>query len=430
MVNQLARTVASLEVGDDRLKVKNLEANTRSLILACARSEISAATEAYIAELIEAGVDWAMFYQQIQRHQIVPLVFLTLKRLAPATMPTMVRRAMAMQTHTIATYNQKLTQHLSEILQRLAEQGIPAIPYKGPALSSLVYGSINLRQFKDLDLWVEPAQMAGAKAVLRSQTYQEIGDLGYESEFHHPTLGIAIDLHRSLFPPHFAYAESFASLSARLIPIAALDQPLPSFGPEDLLLFLSLQVGKDCCCGRLRLGQFCDVAELLRRHPELDWGLLLERARRVGGMRGLAIVLYLAQQWLDAPVPVAVLQRLQAVSQNWEALVAKIQVKLWEESGQPRPMDESGFFEFMQDYDHRFYWQWRESWAAKGRYGLWWMGAILQTALAPTKGDRDLVKLPVWLSWLYFPIHWGRMIWKYGGGQGRPQLVKSDEASS
>jgi hypothetical protein len=416
-LNPLAPSVAvdsPVTMGAIAPTTQQAKENAHSLILACGRTVLDDDSRQQIQALIDAGVDWEVFYQQAHRHEVIPLMFLSLKRAAHDRIPFNLVRLFALYTHTSAIQRRQTVDHLGVVLDGMRLAKIPAIPYKGPTLAMLVYGNLNLRHFKDLDIVVPPRDYQRAQSVLLAQGYVLVGELGYESEFHHPTLGIAIDLHRTLFAPHFAYGETFLTLSSRLRAIDCGDQRLYSMNPEDLLIFLALQVGKDSCCGRLRLGQFCDVAELVRRHPDLSWERLMRRARRLGALRMLGLVLYLVHDWFQVAVPPAVLAHWRGDYQDWIPLIDRINTKLWQENGQPPAMDESGFFEFMTSYDHQFYWQMRESLWAKLKYGTWWSRAIVHAALAPSGGDRELVQLPRLLGFLYFPIHWWRMLLKYG----------------
>jgi hypothetical protein len=54
----------------------------------------------------------------------------------------------------------------------------------------------------------------------------------------------------------------------------------------------------------------CDVAELLRAHPELDWEKIVDRAETLGCRRILWLGLFLAYDLLQAPLPMEILERV------------------------------------------------------------------------------------------------------------------------
>jgi Uncharacterised nucleotidyltransferase len=389
----------------------NIRTATLELLLTCARTTVTSQDQDRIQTLLEVGIDWDEFSHQAYRHKVVALSFPILNRIGSDRIPPTLLQEFQSRAQTTAIRNLIRLRHLGNVLTTLHEAGIPAISYKGPSLAALAYGNLNLREFSDLDILVSADQGKAAKAVLKNQGFEEGTDIDYECELRHPHLGLLIDLHRHLLPPFFQYPETLATLTPRLISIDCEGYPLQSLNPDDLFLLLVLQLGKDCANLRLRLAQICDIAELLRRHPNLDWAIVLQRAKAMGAMRLVALSLYLSREWLGAPVPTAVAQQYPADAEVL-ALVQSIQTKLWDTEGHPE-FEAPTFMDFLQTMDHRFYLQMRERRVDRWNYSLWWIGAIVQTAVSPTDGDRQLITLPPHLEILYFPIHWGRMVTKY-----------------
>ena len=56
----------------------------------------------------------------------------------------------------------------------------------------------------------------------------------------------------------------------------------------------------------------CDIAELIRAHPQMDWQRLLEQAKTSGSKRMLLLGLFLANDLLRTDLPDDVWQRIQA----------------------------------------------------------------------------------------------------------------------
>jgi hypothetical protein len=70
--------------------------------------------------------------------------------------------------------------------------------------------------------------------------------------------------------------------------------------PEDLLLLLCVHRAKHYWS---KLGWICDVAELLRAHPRLNWPAVLLQAKQSGARRMLFLGLFLAHELLGAKLP-------------------------------------------------------------------------------------------------------------------------------
>ena len=109
----------------------------------------------------DAGPDWASFLVMVSRHRMASLALdgLTCAGVdAPAALRTKARqdvfRAMA------------LSAEAARLQDRFAAEGIAMAVVKGPVLSQLLYGSPGLRQVKDLDIWVAPADVTRAAEEL------------------------------------------------------------------------------------------------------------------------------------------------------------------------------------------------------------------------------------------------------------------------
>ena len=72
----------------------------------------------------------------------------------------------------IFSKNLLMTGELIKILKLLKVNDINAIPYKGPVLANLAYGTISLREFNDLDIFVNKCDTY--------EVYKLMLSLGYE----------------------------------------------------------------------------------------------------------------------------------------------------------------------------------------------------------------------------------------------------------
>ena len=68
-----------------------------------------------------------------------------------------------------------------------------------------------------------------------------------------------------------------------------------ALAPEDSLLILCVHANKHQWS---RLGWICDIAEMLRSHPDLNWPVVMEQARMLRSERMLLLGLLLARESL------------------------------------------------------------------------------------------------------------------------------------
>ncbi|GAG91885.1 unnamed protein product, partial [marine sediment metagenome] len=84
----------------------------------------------------------------------MPLLYQSLKKTCPEAVPDDTLEQLRAYFLTNAKRNLFLTGKLLRLLELLKDNGILAVPFKGPVLAESVYGDLSLRQFADLDILV------------------------------------------------------------------------------------------------------------------------------------------------------------------------------------------------------------------------------------------------------------------------------------
>jgi len=138
---------------------------------------------------------------------------------------------------------------LLELLKLFENNGIPAVPYKGPALAAQLYNNVSLRQFADLDILVPRTQALQARNLLTSRGYQpdiqlnhwqEAAFLDSQCQFHQVRgdLNIAVEIHWEIVPHHMVVPIDLRQVWRRLVPTSLGGTTVLSLSPEDLLFIL------------------------------------------------------------------------------------------------------------------------------------------------------------------------------------------------
>jgi len=209
---------------------------------------------------------------------------------------------------------------LSEVLARLAAAGIPALVFKGAALSALYYPQSWLRSRNDDDLLVAPEAFGQARHVLEEGGYlpqpqnpgpEESGQAHYSQHFavgdqHH------IDLHwRPCVPRAFAALPSWPALRKTQVPLPTLGPSAFAPGPVEHLVLL--------CAHRVaHHGADDDPLWLLDLHliagtlDDAQWDRLAEVAQEAQVARVCGFELARAAAAFATPVPARVLLALEA----------------------------------------------------------------------------------------------------------------------
>lgn len=300
------------------------------LLLNCATTQVQDASVQEIKMLAsQHNLDWEDLIQTAGNHGVLPLLYQNLSVVAPDTVPQQVLEQLRQFGQHIALSNALFTRELLSILQLLETHGIRALPFKGPVLAVSAYGNLGLRNFCDLDIWVEPHRVLDAIALLTTESGYRSGRQWHflhserearfmESwpEYNLRKGRVAIDLHRNLTVEDFlSSAFTFDPLWQRRAMITIAGHSVPSFCQTDLIIYLCLHGSKECWRG---LKWICDVAEWVKNTPQVDWQAILDRAQELQCERRLLLGLSLAHTFLGTSLPPLLEPRLaqDAICQN------------------------------------------------------------------------------------------------------------------
>ena len=116
-------------------------------------------------------VDWNRFVGLCDWHNVVPLVYRALPAVCPGAIPPAAMNRLRSLCHNNTARALFLASELSRILNALESCGVPAYPFKGPALSVMLYGDPARRQSKDLDILVPKERVRKAIDCLDTLGY-------------------------------------------------------------------------------------------------------------------------------------------------------------------------------------------------------------------------------------------------------------------
>jgi hypothetical protein len=377
-----------------------LSAELRLLCL-CARVELAESQRCRLEELVREPLDWNLLLKLAQRHCCLALLHRHLNALGSATVPADAMHAMLQQCQRQAIFNLKLTADLIRLLRAFGRAGIEAIPYKGPVLTQLAYGDLALRKFDDLDILVRQRDLPGARKILKelgfNPLHEKLSSFFVENSFHYvfldPRGEFNVELHWAVAPSYLPLEFKGDRLWQNLRPIPFGGLSVLGHSLEDLLLVLCIHGSKHHW---LRLSWIVDVAELMRRNPDLDWDGLLSEADRLHCRRMVVLGVYLAAQILQAPVPARVLEQFAK-----DAVVLKLSLEVWNGIKLPEEVSWAGLENVAYNCNVR------ERIRDRVVY-------LVRRTITPTVFEVNFQALPRPLHFLYIPLRFVRMTVEHG----------------
>lgn len=267
-----------------------------------------------VRRLASGPMNWPALLDRALRHGVMPLLYRQLKALCPDLVPLDFMARLEDHFLLNAARNEALTRELCRVYAMLDGKGISVIPYKGPVLACAVYGDLALRQFSDLDVMVGRDEIERAAELLLAEGYsrqwqltprQERAYLKTDCERLFSREGsIFLDVHWAVVRSYFPLSIPLELYRARLEEVTLGSCEVQTFAGEDQLVILCAHASKDLWS---RLVWVCDIAEILRANPQLEWATLLAAARGAKTGRMLLLGLYLAHHLLSVDLPSEVL---------------------------------------------------------------------------------------------------------------------------
>jgi hypothetical protein len=284
-----------------------------------------------------------------------------------------------------------------------------AIPYKGPVLAEQAYGSLTLRDFDDLDIILPQRDLLKAHEAMlglgyrarfprilsnNSKTALVPGEYNYRDEKQRAV----VELHTELTLRHFPVTPDIDRFAQRLDNVMVAGHGVPTFSADDLLPVLCVHGSKDFW---ERISWVADIAELIQRQADLDWDAALRTAESLRVQRMLHLGLALADDLLQAPMPVEIRNRVRDDS---EALSVAREVK---QRTLVRGLPGFGTISRL-----RFRRRMVPGTLAGWRYSI-------RLAVVPAEEDWEMVQLPGVLAPLYLALRPLRLLRKYGWAHSR-----------
>ena len=284
------------------------------LLLACARVLASQEDKATIRRVLHEGIDWTRFARTAIDHGVAGLAAHTLNSVAPDLIPDEIRDSLRASLDQTRQRNLALLGELGRVIEALANNGVEAIPFKGPVLGILAYRDLDLCTIRVLDVLIRDRDIVPTMAALRRLGYERQEQLtaaqfdfirrlqGQEIVFKKaPGTGVA--LHTRLTPMNIVLDIDYPSLWRRAQRTTLNGRSMMTLAPEDDVIVLAIHGGKALWWD---VKSACDFAVFIGSHSSLDWPTIVERAREQGCLRMLLLATSLAREYFNAAIPDAI----------------------------------------------------------------------------------------------------------------------------
>lgn len=287
------------------------------LLLACSQTKISTETTANIRSLVHRNLDWDYLIKIASKNNLKPLFYSQINTTCPDIVPNFFLGKLRDDFNGNVKKNLLLFGELLRLVDIFNKSKLRVIPYKGPLLSIMAYNDLTLREFGDLDIYIDLEDFNQVMDILQKEGYKSILDLNdsqkaayfkYQREymFINKSNGVLVEIKWKLPTPSLVLNidPKFLFKFEEQIQVKIGTKEIHTLSPDNLLIVLAIHNAGHFWT---RLLWLCDISELIKSH-ELNWTNILENAEKLGIKRVLYINLFLAKDLFDINLPIEVLE--------------------------------------------------------------------------------------------------------------------------
>jgi len=272
-----------------------------------------------LRHLIAAAPNWAAVIEGARRHRVAPLLLSGLQNCGAAGVPAAVVAELHRQGLQAARRSLAQVAEIGRLGRTFSDAGVRVLALKGVVLSAQLYGDSAVRDARDIDLLVDPDDIARADEVLLAAGYRcsnaalsprqsaryrhRIKDV----EYVHAASGSVVELHDRLTDNPGLLACDFDALWREREDVSVGDTIIATLSWRALAPYLCAH-GAGHAWERLRW--LVDLATLLKQPGRVD--AALQTADSAGLGAAMLHALVLAHDWLGLPVADGHLVRAKA----------------------------------------------------------------------------------------------------------------------
>lgn len=257
-----------------------------------------------------AHVDWSEVLRLVVAQQVLPMAYRNLTALGWEGVPPGIKSEMRVMFSANALRMTVLAEELARLLGVLTAADVPVIPIKGPLLAQSLYGDVNLRVCVDLDLLVPMPFVIPASEVMRAAGYagkpidwffrRYILPNYTESQFVRRLGGLdcLVEVQWTVLGWPSGEGRTLEDLWAEAVRTPVFGVPARVLSAEWQFIYLAVHAARHYCFG---LRWLVDVDEAARRG--LDWMRVQDKIERFGFSDVLRPVFGACRAVLNTPLP-------------------------------------------------------------------------------------------------------------------------------
>lgn len=281
------------------------------LVAACCRWPLSASVLAAIRTTAAHPIDWPSFLRLVRRHRVFGLVHNALAA-AEIEVPAVIAGDLASRAEKYRRGAMLLAAETLRLQELFDANGITVAVLKGAAVAQLAYGTLALKQTKDIDFLIPPERARDAFRLLEKDGYvlhdpaADLDDtqwhgvlrLGSEVLAAHPTRRLEVELRWRVSENMLMFKG--VNFFANTIDVALSEGHLRTFDENNQFAYLCVHGARHGWC---RLKWLTDLNALLAGKSAQQIRQLYAHAQAIGSGLCAGLALLLCKRFLALQLP-------------------------------------------------------------------------------------------------------------------------------
>ncbi|MCB0210822.1 MAG: nucleotidyltransferase family protein [Anaerolineae bacterium] len=275
----------------------HLSRSDQKLLLVCTRQQFTDSHRQTVYAIgTQASVNWDAIYETATIHGVASLVYTNLQQCPDLTIPAEIETQFRQAEFRNILQKERNFQNLSKALAFFAEKSLDVMVIKGGALDILVYDQPYYTTLLDVDLVIKVHRRDVSDAE-----YQQ-----FRHVFHRTGLEFDYFEHHDILM-NGTLPVDFEQIWRDATPIDWRGHTLYSMAPEDMLIASCIN---SCRKRYFRLKALCDIAEIINKHPDLDWTTFIRKVKQYDCCAIVFTALRVTQMTVECTLPDHVLRNL------------------------------------------------------------------------------------------------------------------------
>ncbi len=282
------------------------------LLLCCGSVFLGTCSHGELEKSLSKPMDWERFIDYAVMHRMLYFVSRALENYVGDFVPDEIYSRIQNLCVENTTRSLILSAALIRLLRLFEKNQIQALPFKGPVLSRMIYGTEDARNFTDLDILVSKENAVRARELLLLNGFST--DLSISEsqlkfylekenyfQFFNEAGTVNIDLHWELTGRYAQHSVCLEEIMPHGRSITFCSQSIPAMGYEDTLIYLCVHGSRNCW---EKLEMLFSVAAMIRFHSSFFvWENVLEKAEVMGVKKMVLVALLLVKDTFHISLP-------------------------------------------------------------------------------------------------------------------------------